>query len=83
MVEVIHTNDPKFYKQRLFGFLSHFVGTSCTIKCEKIDGRYRATLTVYGEEEPVVRSASYRNVAEVNAFIQYINTQKVNRCMTW
>ncbi|EFX70167.1 hypothetical protein DAPPUDRAFT_328415 [Daphnia pulex] len=72
-VELIRKNDPKYYKQRLFGFLSQSVGTSCTIKCEKKDGRYRATLTVYGEGEPVVGVHDHRVDAEIQACIKYIN----------
>jgi hypothetical protein len=82
-VEIIRKNDEKYYKQRLFGFLSHFASTSCAIKCEKLDGQYRATLTVYGEEEPTIGVASHRGAAEIQACIRYINAQVVNRYMTW
>ncbi|XP_046657650.1 uncharacterized protein LOC124350957 [Daphnia pulicaria] len=83
MVEVIRLNDQKFYKQRLFGFLTKFTSTSCTIKTLKLNGRYRATLTVFGEEESYIGEQSNRRAAEINACIRYINQNVVNQEMTW
>ncbi|EFX75218.1 hypothetical protein DAPPUDRAFT_323426 [Daphnia pulex] len=82
-VEIVRKCAEKFYKQRLFAFLIHYASTSCTLKCEKLNGQYRATLTVYGEEEPTIAVASHRGAAEINACIRYINAQVVNGYMTW
>jgi hypothetical protein len=81
-VEIVRKCAEKFYKQRLFAFLTHYASTSCTLKCEKLNGQYRATLTEYGEE-PTIAVASHRGAAEINACIRYINAQVVNGYMTW
>jgi hypothetical protein len=83
MVEVVRLNDPKYFKQRLFGFLTKYTSTSCTIKTLKVNGRYRATLTVYGEDETFFGQQNNRRAAEINACVNYINRNVVNQEMTW
>jgi hypothetical protein len=83
MVEVVRLNQPKFYKQRLFGFLTHHTSTSCTIKTSKVDGRYRSTLKVFGEDQTFTGVHDTIRDAEIVACTMYINRSVVNQEMTW